>query len=148
MGGGREPSIGEFDLVSNYPRQTFGAERRAESLEALGLHPQAMLFVHEIDDDDDDDAVNRAPRRGRVTRRSRIEFSHVLITVNARRDYRYLTMSSEHQPTLPVSSTSFAPGIAASFSFARSCRVWFCAQLSIAFSLHFGPVSPSGFFHL
>ena len=27
----------------------------AESLEALGLHPQAMLFVHEIDDDDDDD---------------------------------------------------------------------------------------------
>ena len=52
---GEEPSIGEFDLVSNYPRQTFGAERRAESLEALGLHPQAMLFVHEIDDDDDDD---------------------------------------------------------------------------------------------
>ena len=28
---------------------------RTETLESLGLHPQAMLFVHEIDDDDDDD---------------------------------------------------------------------------------------------
>ena len=41
----------DVDLVSNYPRKVYSRSMRGETLEALGLHPQAMLFTQEMADE-------------------------------------------------------------------------------------------------
>lgn len=41
-----------YSLASNFPRRVFsGADSAGESLAALGLTPQALLFVQPADDD-------------------------------------------------------------------------------------------------
>ena len=42
-----------YDLVSNFPRKVFTREQSEQTLESLGLHPQAMLFTREADEDED-----------------------------------------------------------------------------------------------
>jgi len=43
-----DPDIYELELVSSYPKRVFSAVDRDESLEALGLHPDATLFTKEL----------------------------------------------------------------------------------------------------
>ena len=40
-----------YDLVSNFPRKVFTREQSDETLESLGLHPQAMLFTREAEEE-------------------------------------------------------------------------------------------------
>lgn len=37
--------VGNFNLVSNFPRIVYGPDKLGSSLKDAGLHPQASLFV-------------------------------------------------------------------------------------------------------
>jgi UBX domain len=45
-----DSSIQRFSLSTNYPKRTFSSsEELATTIDAAGLHPQAVLFVHDLD---------------------------------------------------------------------------------------------------
>jgi UBX domain len=45
-----DSSIQRFSLSTNYPKRTFASSKDlAETIDAAGLHPQAVLFVHDLD---------------------------------------------------------------------------------------------------
>ncbi|CAN0044300.1 unnamed protein product [Phaeothamnion confervicola] len=43
------PAIERFSLSTNYPRRELEEENDAVTLEEAGLHPQVLLFVHDLD---------------------------------------------------------------------------------------------------
>lgn len=49
-----DPDIYELELVSSYPKRVFGAANCGETLETLGLHPDATLFTKEVREEDAD----------------------------------------------------------------------------------------------
>lgn len=44
-----EIDIKNFSMSTNFPRRTYGEEDDALSMTEAGLHPTAMLFVHDLD---------------------------------------------------------------------------------------------------
>lgn len=42
-------AITNFSMSTNFPRKTFAESEDAQSVVEAGLHPTAMLFVHDLD---------------------------------------------------------------------------------------------------